>query len=196
MPTKSSRRPRMGNKVYQLKVTLRRAKPPIWRRLLVTDDTYLDRLHLIIQDAMGWQNCHLYQFDTGSFRYMEYFEEDFIDDNQKPASSIRLGDLGLQKGRALRYMYDFGDGWLHEIKVEGIARIERGAQYPRCIAGRRACPPEDCGGIFGYHDMLCVLGSKSDPEGQEYLEGLRRDWDPDEFDLQKTDALLRALYGR
>ena len=194
MAKKSTRRPRLGSKVYRLKVSLRGAKPPIWRRLLVKDNTGLHRLHLIIQDAMGWQNSHLYHFDTGEIRYTEYFDDDFIDDAEKPASSTRLGDLGLQDGDVLWYVYDFGDDWLHEVEVEQISPFERGAGYPRCLAGRRACPPEDCGGVYGYDRMLSALRSKSDPERREYLEWLGRDWDPDEFDQQATDKLVHEAH--
>lgn len=194
MPTKSIRRPRMGSKAYQLKVSLREAKPPIWRRLLVKDNTSLHRLHRIIQDAMGWQNCHLYHFDTGEIRYTEYFDDDFIDDAEKPASSTRLGDLDLQDGDVLWYLYDFGDGWLHEVLVEEISPVERSAEYPRCLAGRRACPPEDCGGIYGYDRMLSALRSKSNPERREYLEWLGKDWDPNEFNQEATDDLVREAH--
>lgn len=184
----------MGSKAYQLKVSLRGTKPPIWRRLLVKDNTSLHRLHRIIQDAMGWQNRHLYHFDTGEVRYTEHFDDDFIDDGEKLASSTRLGDLDLQDGDVLWYLYDFGDDWLHEVEVEQVSPVEGGAEYPRCLAGRRACPPEDCGGVHGYDRILSALRSKSDPERREYLEWLGRDWDPDEFDHQATDRLVREAH--
>ena len=197
MPKKTARHTRMGSKAYRLKVSLRGAKPPIWRRLLVKDNTSLHRLHLILQDAMGWQNCHLYHFDTGEVRYTEYFDDDFMSDDERPASETRLGDLDLQSGDVLWYLYDFGDDWLHEIEVEEISPVERGAEYPRCLAGRRACPPEDCGGIYGYDRMLSVLRSRSDPERGEYLEWLGGDWDSDAFDPGATDDLVReAHHGR
>ena len=185
----------MGSKVYQIKVSLRGAKPPIWRRLLVRDNTSLHGLHQIIQDAMGWQNCHLYHFDTGETRYTEYFDDGFINDNEVPASSTRLGDLKLRKGDTVWYLYDFGDDWLHEIRVEEICPTERDSKYPRCLAGRRACPPEDCGGIYGYDRMLSVLRSRANPERQEYLEWLGQDWDPDAFDPEATDTLILQVHG-
>ena len=164
MPKKGTRRPRLGRSVYQVKVTLVGAKPPIWRRLLVTDSTDLHRLHLVIQDAIGWQNSHLYQFEIDQTRYTEFFDDGFVADDEMPASSVRLGDLSLEEGDSFLYNYDFGDDWYHECEIERVAPVERGATYPRCLAGPRAGPPEDCGGIYAYDSMLSALRSRSHPD--------------------------------
>lgn len=192
MPKKGTRRPRLGRSVYQVKVTLVGAKPPIWRRLLVTDSTDLHRLHLVIQDAMGWQNSHLYQFEIDQTRYTESLDDGFVADDEMPASSVRLGDLSLEEGDSFLYNYDFGDDWYHECEIERVAPVERGATYPRCLAGRRAGPPEDCGGIYGYDSMLSALRSRSHPDRTHWLEWIGPNWDAEAFDLDATDEFIRA----
>jgi len=192
MPKKGTRRPRLGRSVYQVKVTLVGAKPPVWRRLLVTDSTDLHRLHLVIQDAMGWQNSHLYQFEIDQTRYTEFFDDGFVADDEMPASSVRLGDLSLEEGDSFLYNYDFGDDWYHECEIERVAPVERGATYPRCLAGRRAGPPEDCGGIYGYDSMLSALRSRSHPDRTHWLEWIGPNWDAEAFDLDATDEFIRA----
>lgn len=195
MPKKGTRRPRLGRSVYQVKVTLVGAKPPIWRRLLVTDSTDLHRLHLVIQDAMGWQNSHLYQFEIDQTRYTEFFDDGSVADDEMSASSVRLGDLSLEEGDSFLYNYDFGDDWYHECEIERVAPVERGATYPRCLAGRRAGPPEDCGGIYGYDSMLSALRSRSHPDRTHWLEWIGPNWDAEAFDLDATDEFIRAAHS-
>lgn len=195
MAPKRVRRAPLGKSAFQLKLSLVGAKPPIWRRLLVKDDTDLHRLHLIIQDAMGWRNCHLYQFEIDEARYAEPFEDDFVEDDQEPASKTRLGDLDLREGDSFVYNYDFGDDWYHEIEIEQVAPVEKNGEFPRCLAGRRACPPEDCGGIHGYDSMLSALRSRSHPERAQWLEWIGRNWDPEAFDCEAVDQLLRSAHS-
>jgi hypothetical protein len=195
MPSKRTRRPRLGRFAYQVKITLAGSKPPIWRRLLVRDNTDLHRLHLIIQDAMGWQNSHLYQFEIDETRYTEFFDDGFVADDERPASSVRLGDLSLEKGVSFLYNYDFGDDWYHECEIEEVLQFQRDAEYPRCLAGRRACPPEDCGGIHGYDSMLSALRSHSHPDRKHWVEWIGANWDAEAFDLQATDEFIRAAHS-
>jgi hypothetical protein len=193
--SRRSGRPKLGDLVYQLKVTLLGARPPIWRRLLVTDNTNLHALHLIIQDAMGWQQSHLYHFELNEIRYTDYLDDEFADDNEQPAKPIRLGDLGLEEGDRLAYLYDFGDHWLHEVLIELISPVDRASEYPKCLAGRRACPPEDCGGISGYENLLVALRSPSHPERQEWLTWVGPHFNAEEFDIAATDLRLRTAYS-
>lgn len=190
-----ARKSRLGRFAYQLKVTLMGVKSPIWRRLLVRDNTDLHRLHLVIQDAMGWQNCHLYQFEIDDTCFTESIDEDFVADDETPASSVRLGDLSLGEGDAFLYDYDFGDDWYHECKIEKVVAAERGAGYPRCLAGRRACPPEDCGGIHGYDAMLSALRSRSHPDRAHWVEWIGPNWDAEAFDCKATDEFILAAHG-
>lgn len=105
---------------------------------------------------------------------------------------VRLGDL-VKKGGRLMYEYDFGDGWTHEIHVEKVLPAETGARLTRCLAGERACPPDDCGGPPGYQNMLDILADPEDPEYEEMLEWVGEDFDPEAFDLDAVDKALRKL---
>lgn len=181
--------------VFRLKVTLLDVRPPIWRRILVPAETNLHQFHQHIQTAMGWQNAHLYQFEhpDGS-RFTEFFEDDFVEDGVRAAREVTLGGLGLGPKDSLLYEYDFGDGWMHEILVERLEPRERELEVPRCIAGRRACPPEDCGGPHGYAHLLEVLAQPRHRERRELLAWLGGAWDAEKFDLGEADALLRTTH--
>ncbi len=143
--------------IYQLKITLARVEPAVWRRIEVPDCTLAD-LHYYIQAAMGWQNCHLHQFIVGTERFIdvESFDGECEDNDECDAL---LSDIVPERSRKFRfsYEYDFGDGWTHEIAVEHQGPPEKGVKYPRCLAGERACPPEDCGGPWGYVELLAAV---------------------------------------
>ncbi|MBW2397275.1 MAG: plasmid pRiA4b ORF-3 family protein, partial [Deltaproteobacteria bacterium] len=129
-------------------------------------------------------------------RYTEFFDDGFVADEEPPASSTRLGDLSLKEGDSFIYNYDFGDDWYHECEIEKVVPFQRDAEYPRCLAGQRACPPEDCGGIYGYDSMLSALRSRSHPDQKYWLEWIGPNWDPEAFDLQATDEFVRASHSR
>ena len=162
MPNKKVRRSKLGRFAYQVKVSLAGVKPPIWRRLLARDNTDLHKFHLIIQDAMGWQNCHLYQFEIEETRYTEFSDADFIAEDEIPASSARLGDLALREGDWFVYNYDFGDDWYHECEVEKITPFEPGAEYPRHVGrgsrGERFGRPDRPAAAIPHRDLI-LLGS-------------------------------------
>lgn len=173
--------------VFQIKVGLRDAEPPIWRRLEVSADTSLARLNHVIQLAFGWDNSHLHVFDTpyGQFGMGE---------EQGDESSVALEQVVARVGSKIRYVYDFGDDWDHELVVEKVVDREEAVEYPRCTGGQRAAPPEDCGGMWGY---LCLLDALSDPAHPEHED--RMDWmgldDPAQFDPAafEVEAVNRAL---
>jgi hypothetical protein len=194
--------PRSANtapvRIAQLKVTLRDSKPPIWRRVLVPDTFTLGDLHTAIQVAMGWTNSHLHNFTIGQNVYGMTgddmgFEFDFgMDDIDE--DSVTLREVLPAEGKKFRYEYDFGDGWEHEVLVEKILPMEGGAAYPRCIKGKRACPPENCGGIWGYMEMLETLQHPESPEYAELREWLDRDLDPEAFSEDEVNALLAQIF--
>lgn len=175
--------------IYQIKVTLKDIRPPIWRRLQVAGDLTLASLHDVIQIALGWTNSHLHQFIIGKSRYGVPHPDDMPwEPRLADESKVTLREALGPGGKRFVYEYDFGDGWQHDIVVEKTLPPAAGVVYPRCIAGRRACPPEDCGGPWGYGDFLEAIG---DPEHPEHAE--RRDWvggefDPEEFDLEAVNA--------
>jgi hypothetical protein len=180
---------------YQLEVTLQGSSPPIWRRLRVAGDTTLQALHQVLQRAMGWNDSHLYQFELDERRFAEPDPDDEFEEAEPPedARGARLHDLGLVQGRELTYVYDFGDWWEHRIQVEAVFTPIPGEAYPCCLAGERACPPDDCGGIPGYEDLLEALRDPHHPEHESMSEWAPRGFDPEAFDLAKVNARLKAL---
>jgi hypothetical protein len=180
--------------VFRIKVTLDGTEPAIWRRLEVGTDTSLAELHDILQVAMGWEDCHLHEFEIRGERYGVPSRDDFgppVRDERR----ARLGDLVRSRGK-LTYLYDFGDSWRHTIIVEKQVVPEADVGYPRCTAGARACPPEDCGGIWGYQDLLAALASPSDPGHDEVLDRVGDGFDVDAFDPAGVTAALQRRRAR
>jgi hypothetical protein len=180
-----------GSVIYQLKVTLKDSKPPIWRRLQVSADTKLSRLHWILQDVMGWTNSHMHQFKVGQTYYGEPMqEEDFdVEDEGK----ITLGQAAPGAKKKFVYEYDFGDFWEHDIVVEKVVGPERGVRYPFCVDGKRACPPEDCGGVWGYEEFLEAIRDPNHPEHEDMLEWVGGEFDAEEFDLDTVNQVLKHV---
>lgn len=170
----------MPDRVYQLKATIVGTKPAVWRRLLVPETTTLANLHHVLQAAFGWWDCHLHEFEIGGVRYG-------ADDGEgwgappKDEHRARLRTVAKERS-VLTYVYDFGDNWEHKVVVEKILPAEAGANYPVCTGGRRSCPPEDCGGVWGYEELLAAI---SDPEHDEHDSML--EWVGDEFDADAFD---------
>jgi hypothetical protein len=163
-----------GRQVYRLRIDLRDSKPPIWRRIEVEDCT-LEDLHDHIQAAMGWMNSHLYEFEVDGGRYSSPppLDDGWWDETDaEDAAKVRLSELIADRGPRLRlnYLYDFGDAWEHTVKLEEIHAAEPRRRYPICTDGRRACPPEDCGGIWGYYDFVVAITDPKHEEHEEMLE--------------------------
>jgi hypothetical protein len=177
--------------VYQLKVTLKHVRPAIWRRLEVPSDIKLGKLHLVLQDALGWSHSHLHQFLVGGRRIgMKDFDEGFSEDLEDE-KRIKLSQVAVAKSRFV-YEYDFGDGWEHEILVERVLPAVDGIRYPICTAGKRACPPEDSGGVGGYERLLEIIANPDDEEHEQMLEWLGGPFDPEAFDLERTNVLMNT----
>ena len=178
----------------RLKISLIGATPPIWRRVVVREAITLADLHRTIQVAMGWLDCHLYEFEVKGKRYTT-IDPDTPDD-ALASDAVTLRDLRLRRrGTKFRYDYDFGDNWRHWIEVERIDPIDPDATYPRCLAGRRACPPEDSGGLYGYARILDIVSDPQHPEHDEFAEWLPPGFDAAHFDLQEVNALLSQAFG-
>lgn len=180
----------MTSTVHRLKMTLLDIEPPVWRRIEVPSEVSLGRLAPVLEAAMGWESYHMHAFDVAGEVYGSADPEwdlDFIDETQH-----RLIDVLPATGATLRYDYDFGDGWTHEVLVEAIEPADTAVTYPVCIEGGGACPPEDCGGPWGYQHLLEVLGDPAHPEHEEMEEWVGPGFDPSRFDLSPTTARMRA----
>ncbi|CAI7974204.1 conserved hypothetical protein [Frankia sp. Hr75.2] len=193
LPKKPKRAKGQRAPVYQVKVGLRDAKPPIWRRLEVPADTSLARLHTILQTAFGWDDSHLHVFETPYGR----FGRPDADLGQRAEAAVSLEQVLPDVKAKISYTYDFGDDWEHQIVLEKILDPDPSVRYPRCTGGRRAAPPDDCGGIWGYEALLETLGNPSHPEHEERLEWLGldnpADLDPARFDAEEVTAALSRL---
>jgi len=182
--------------ICQIKVTLNNSKPPIWRRILVADTTTLSQLHDILQIVMGWTNSHLHHFIVNDEFFGDPADDEFGDMGIRDETRFKLNQLVSREGFRFRYEYDFGDSWLHDLVVEKILPPEKGAHYPVCIAGKRACPPEDVGGVWGYDDFLKTISNPKHPERKEMLEWIGGDFDTEHFDLEQVNKVLRQPHGR
>jgi Plasmid pRiA4b ORF-3-like protein len=183
-----------ANTVARLKITLDHVKPAVLRRVEVPFDIRLDRLHLTIQAAMGWTNTHLYELRAGDVSWSTpYPDEDWAGDFTD-ARKARLGDILEDIGtKKLVYLYDFGDDWEHTIKVERLVDPEPGALYPRLIEVTGRCPPEDCGGPWGYAELLEAIKNPTHERYAELREWVGDDFDPDADDAESLVAEVAAL---
>jgi hypothetical protein len=190
--SRAKAKPATGS-LFQFKITLLGSTPAIWRRIQVQDCT-LDKLHEHIQTAMGWTNSHLHQFEIEGKRYgdPELLEDcfEFVD-----STKTMVSDITQRRRRfAFKYEYDFGDGWEHEVLFEGCPGIEKGQNYPVCVEGERACPPEDVGGVWGYQDFLAAIADPKHEEHDTFLEWCGGSFFPDKFDaVSATRRMVRGL---
>lgn len=185
----TSRPPASARSIYQLKVTLCEVKPPVWRRIQIPASTHLDDLHLMIQAAMGWQNCHLHLFLINDQAYGEP-DPDFDDPPMHIEMHFTLRQLVRRAGSRFTYEYDFGDGWTHDVVLEKTLVPDPEVSYPVCLDGQRACPPEDVGGAFGYEEFLEALADADHEEHESYLEWVGGEFDPEAFDIEEANHLL------
>lgn len=183
--------------VFQFKITLLDAKPPIWRRIQVQDCT-LDKFHEHIQTAMGWTNSHLHHFRVGEQLYGDpaLRWENMDELGYEDSTTIMLSDIVPKGGKRFRFLYeyDFGDSWNHEVLFEGHPKAEVGGKYPQCSEGQRACPPEDCGGVWGYVDFLDAICDEEHELHEELLDWIGGSFDPEAFDpVSATKAMKKGL---
>jgi hypothetical protein len=183
-------------RVFQFKITLVESRPPVWRRIQVKNCT-LDKLHEHIQTAMGWTNSHLHQFRINNRRYADpmLMEEDFEEWGCEDSTGTTLTDILPADGKRFRfgYEYDFGDSWEHEILFEGVKRAKPGERYPICVEGKRACPPEDVGGVWGYASFLEAIQDPEHERHDELLNWVGGSFDPEDFD--PAAATMRMTRG-
>ncbi|WP_243357983.1 plasmid pRiA4b ORF-3 family protein [Fundidesulfovibrio terrae] len=176
--------------IYQLHVQLLGITPLIWRRIQVPGEVSLFRLNLLIQRAMGWKNTHLSEFNIDSRKYGAT-EQDHFAEGVYEFKKFKLSQVVTAAGQSFLYAYDFGDDWLHKVVVEDILARENEVKYPLCIAGERACPPEDVGGIYGYDDFLEAISDPKHESHADYKTWIKK-FDPENFDVDKaTKAMQR-----
>ncbi len=176
--------------MYELRVVMKDIEPPVWRTIQVPESTTLHRLHQVLQVAMGWTNSHLYLFHVGGKTYGEpspEWESEVLD-----ATITTLEQIVSHGNRSFVYEYDLGDSWMHEISLQRTVEAG-GEERPRCPGGARACPPEECGGPWGYEEFLRAISDPSHEEHERFLEWVGGHFDPEEFEAAAVDQALRIL---
>jgi hypothetical protein len=179
-----------GHPIYQLKVTLMEVRPPVWRRLQVPSSATLKKLHQILQIALGWTDSHLHEFVVGDQTYGTPHSE--YPNKTRNEARVRLNEVLVKEKDSMVYEYDFGDGWEHKIVLEKILPNSPGLPFPACVAGARACPPEDCGGVSGYGEFLEAIADPFHPEHEDITQWIGGEFDPEYFDKDEVNEELAA----
>jgi hypothetical protein len=179
--------------VYQIKVTLDDTHPPIWRRILVPGNTTLLKLHDILQIVMGWEDYHLHMFTIDESIYGDPADDEWGDLGTLDEVAYKLNRIVHCEGQRFKYEYDFGDSWDHTLLVEKILPPQEGLRYPFCLKGKRSCPPEDVGGLWGYENFLEAIRDPDHNEHEEYLTWVGGEFDPEAFDLEEINSQLRHM---
>ena len=187
----ASKRAQPTQTAFVLKVTLREVRPPIWRRLRVASDLTLRELHHVLQIAMGWEDCHLHEFQIGDRRFGMPDPHEDIGGSPLNEIEYELRQL-LKKRTRAAYVYDFGDDWAHELLVEDVVPLEKSAPKAVCLEGARACPPEDCGGPYGYVELVAAMADPSHPRHEELKEWVGEHFASEEFDIALVNRDLRG----
>jgi len=184
----------MKKSIYQIKIVLKGSKPKIWRRILVPSDLLLSDLHKIIQTTMGWTNSHLHQFIKDKTFYVQKSTEDdfWWNINYMDYAKIKISVLLKKEKDKIIYEYDFGDGWEHDIILEKIRNETANKNIPICLTGKNNCPPEDCGGIWGYYEMLESIKNPNNDKYNDYIDWLGYEFDPTYFNKDEINEMLKT----
>lgn len=179
--TKTARKP---PSLISVKVTLRRIRPPIWRRLVVSDDSTLSDLHVAIQAAMGWESAHLWFFDVGGKHFGDPSLLPEVDDDDMLITLKKIQKAGTTR---FTYVYDLGDNWQHTVVIEKTVPKAGLAATPTCVGGKRNCPPEDCGGIVGYEQLLMASAEPNSDRYRRWTEMIGKAFKPEQFSVEEAD---------
>jgi hypothetical protein len=185
-------RARTSPDVYQIRISL--LETEIWRRVLALPDFSLLKFHQVIQIAMGWSDSHLHEFRVGKNIYGAPDEDDdaFTITRRQDERHVLLREMLPRRGSKASYTYDFGDSWEHEIKLEKLVAYDPATTYPLCVAGEMACPPDDCGGIPGYFELLEAIRDPQHERHAELLECAGDDYDPERFSLEQVNRVFQS----
>ncbi|MER6753822.1 plasmid pRiA4b ORF-3 family protein [Micromonospora echinofusca] len=180
----------MPRQIFQLRISVTGVRPPVWRRVLVPGGFTLDRVHRVVQYAVGWRDCHLHSFEVDGTQYGEPDQDGELAVHDE--LDVRL-DAVVGKGSRFHYTYDFGDWWEHDLLVEDVCAADPRERYPVCLDGERAGPPEDVGGPDGYRVLLAAWGDPGHPEHRDMRAWVGEWFDPAAFDPGSVSTLLRRL---
>ncbi len=191
-----------GIPLYRLKIDLCNISPAIWREFIIPSDLTLENLHVVIQTVMGWTNSHLHQYiKDGTYYTVRYESDDYWDElGCVDYKGMKICDLLCNKGDIIQYLYDLGDSWMHSLELTDIIDSpsfddpdNADFHYLECLAGERRCPPEDCGGIGGFYEILNILQNPSHEKYESYIVWLGKNYDPEQFDLNSVNKRLTSF---
>jgi pRiA4b ORF-3-like protein len=180
----------LNGRAYQMTITLRGIRPPIWRRVQVPGAIRLDALHEVIQTVFGWTDSHLHQFVVAG---SSYGRPDDFDEAVEDESGMTLAKALGTRTKRLVYVYDFGDNWEHDVVIENIVAGNSGSDRPLCLGGKRHRPPEDCGGPPGYQNFLEAFSDPAHEEHEAMLEWVGGSFDAEACDIAAVNRALIAL---
>lgn len=180
--------------IYQIKVTLIGINPPIWRRILVREDMQLNLFHRAIQVTMGWDGSHLHKFVSGENQYGIVNNNAMDRTDIKNEKDYKLNEILDEKNNIIKYDYNFSNNWNHNIHLEKILPYQIKEQLPKCIKGKRACPPDDCGGITSYQYFLDVLQDVGHIDFNLAREWFDSDYNPEKFDVNETNIIYSLFF--
>lgn len=211
-----------NNKIYQLKISLVDAKPPIWRRIEINTNANFADLHNCIQAVMDWDDSHLFQFkakETEAHLLKSFAEEGHTEDIDAATLKVLIAkdaSIGLideyadyldynadeeylnewlmEENQKIKYEYDFGDNWKHSIVLEKVLDATESVTYPRLITGEGAAPCDDCGGLWGYYAIVKAAKNPKDPDHEEAITWFDKDWDLAKFDLEEATERLKNAF--
>lgn len=181
--------------MIQVKISLMYSEPELWRRLLIPADIDLVSFHFVIQEAMGWEDAHLHEFQKGNTLY----RYDGEIDTESPVKilhyeGMKVRDFLKRKNSKMIYLYDFGDNWQHEITHEGVLKFNGNVDIPICMDGAMNCPPEDILGIPGYNNFVAIITNPKHPEYEDLVEWQGIEFDPEYFDIKEVNKRLFKMY--
>ncbi|KPQ31260.1 MAG: Plasmid pRiA4b ORF-3-like protein [Phormidesmis priestleyi Ana] len=190
-----SRKSSKASSIYQMKITMRDIRPPIWRRVQVRSNESLEHLHYVIQLSLGWTNSHLHSFRIQGVEYGMLLPDclGFDELETHDETTVKLSSVIPGEKFKFSYLYDFGDSWEHEVLVEKVLDADLEIDYPICVKAKRACPPEDCGGIWGYEGFLEAIQDPEHPEHEEMLEWVGGTFDPEDPELSEANHQLKLI---
>lgn len=179
--------------VFRLKIVLEGTYPSVYRTIDIQKDATFYDLHKTIQIAFSWYDAHLHEFRTGTVVIGDPTNDEFGDMGIRDEHTIKLEDIFLKPKDSLRYIYDFGDDWIHTVTLEKIVPKEEKYHYPRCVRGKRCAPPEDIGGVWGFEEFKEAMSDHSHEAHEEWREWYDHDFDPDAFSLKEVNKQLQDM---
>ena len=182
-----------NQEIYRLKIVLEGTSPSVYRTLDIQSEATFNDLHNAIQILFSWYDMHLHEFRTDTVVIGDPMNDEFGDMGIQDENTVTLKDVFHDPKDSIRYIYDFGDDWIHKVTLEKILEAEEKKCYPRCVRGKRCAPPEDVGGVWGFEEFKEAINDPRHEAHEQWREWYEDDFDPDWFSLGEINKQLQAL---